>query len=404
MALYVVLADYADNERALTAGTVVDDAAFDVAALTSAGCALVALTPAIQAKLPAFLAQRGSRPADPDPSDLQAVLLAAGALGGSGGGPGVGEFIHADFGTQDEAQGRYVGTQGWVDLMAKLATIQIGASPVVRLAYTTGPFTVPLAGMPTNGWDFRGGSLTSFYGATGAVTLNVPPGVKLDNLFGIGGTFLGNGAVVVKIAPPSGTNVLNFSALPTGAAWIFVIGGGSAIDHSTDTGTLMQGPDANTTMVLVAAFSQQNTGLAPPLSGPLLTLGATDGAVSAQVGFGGLPDNWLVGGGPGSTLLRIYDASANPNTPNIGTWAPGFTGGGGINDFSFTLGKFIAYDDAFISPPLGATTVQGAIDALKAQPYTAGTPADWSGAPATLGAALDRLASAVAGLLGGPIP
>ena len=36
--------------------------------------------------------------------------------------------------------------------------------------------------------------------------------------------------------------------------------------------------------------------------------------------------------------------------------------------------------------------------------YFAGNPADWAGAPGTTGAALDRLASAVSGLLGVPIP
>lgn len=296
--------------------------------------------------------------------------------GGGGGGMGVGEFIFADFGTQDESQGRYTS---WTDLMAKLATLQIGASPLIRLAFTTGPFTVPLVGMPPLGWDFRGGWITSFYGASGAVVLNCPPGVMFDNLFGIGGQSLGNGAVVMQIAPPAGTQVLNFSALPPGSAYIFVIGSGSAIDHSIDVGTLMKGPDANTTMVLVSSASQQNTGLAPPLSGPLLEIGATDGAVGAQLLFGGLPDGWLVGGGPGSSLLNIYDLNANALTNDIATWCPGFTGGGGVVPFTF-----------------GKASLVG---------YTAANPADWDvSAPTEVNAAIDRLASAVSGLLGGPIP
>lgn len=373
MASLLVLADYADGVRTLTAGTVIDDTLFDTAQLRASGCALVPLTPAIAAVLPAYRAARGNRPADPDPSDLQALLMGAGAVGGSGG---QGEFVFADFGTQDEAQGRYTS---WPDLMARLAALQIGAAPTVRLALTTGPFAVPLAGMPPDGWDFRGGWLTSFYGASGAVVLDCAPGVKFDNLFGIGGQFLGNGAVVIKIAPPAGTSFLSFTALPPGGAWITVIGGGSAIDHSTAPGAYMKGPDASTTCVLVAAFSQQNTGLGPPLSGPLLEIGATDGAVLAQFGFGGLPDGALVGGGPGSTLLNIYDASANPNTDNVAVWLPGFTGGGGVIPFTFTLGRFVA--------------------------YTAGAPADWAGAPpATVDAAINRLGAAVSGLLGGPIP
>jgi hypothetical protein len=290
---------------------------------------------------------------------------------------GIGDFVFSDFGAQDPAQGRYTS---WSDLMAKLATLQFGAAPTVRLALTTGPFTVPSVGMPVNGWDFRGGRLTSFYGATGAVQVIVPAGVMFDNLFAIGGALLGDGAVVLKIDPPAGTNVLNFSALfAPGSAWIHVIGGGSLVDHSTNVGAYMKGPDASVTMVLVASGSQQNTGLAPPLTGPLLELGSTDGAVGVQYWTGGLPDGWLVGGGVGSTLLSIHDTAANPNTGNPGVWVPGFTGGGGVLEFNYDLSKFLRYQ--------------------------AGNPADWVGAPPTdVQSALDRISAAVAGLLGGPIP
>lgn len=51
------------------------------------------------------------------------------------------------------------------------------------------------------------------------------------------------------------------------------------------------------------------------------------------------------------------------------------------------------------------TTIGGALDTLATKPYAAGAPADWSGAaPTNYAAAIDRLAAAVAGLLGGPIP
>lgn len=50
--------------------------------------------------------------------------------------------------------------------------------------------------------------------------------------------------------------------------------------------------------------------------------------------------------------------------------------------------------------PTGNTLTISATDA-----YVPTTPADWDGtAPATIQEALDRLASAVVGLLGGPIP
>ena len=357
MTRYVVLADYQDSQRFLRAGEVIDDTQVPLAELVRGGLAAIVASDKVLATVAAYNLQARGNPG----ADLAANLLSAGQVGGGGG---IGEFVFADFGTQDEAQGRYTS---WTDLMAKLATLQVGAAPTVRLALTTGPFTVPSAGMPPSGWDFRGGWLTSFYGATGAVVLDVPDGVMFDNLFGIGGQFLGSGAVVLQIHPSAGTQVLNFSGLPLGAAFIHVIGGGSAVDHSTDPGAYMKGPDANTTMVLVSAYSQQGTGLTPPLSGPLLELGATDGAVGAQFGFGGLPDGWLVGGGPTSPLLNIHDASANPLTSNVPVWVPGFTGGGGVTVFSFTGAQFVNYDDVAVSPPLGATNVQAALDALKVQ-------------------------------------
>jgi len=341
---------------------------------------------------------------------VQPPIGLASAGGGASAVLGVGEFVFADFGTQDEAQGRYTS---WTDLMAKLATIQFGAAPVVRCAFTTGPFTVPLAGMPANGWDFRGGHVSSFFGATGVVVLDCPPGVKLDNLFSFGGETLGQGTVVIKIAPPPGTGVLEFTALPPGAAWIHVIGGGSFVDHSTDTGAYMRGDNTGRSCVMVTAEAMQNAELSFPLSGPLVELGATDGAVGVQWGNGGLPTGWLAGGGPGSDLLNFYDDGANPDTDNLAVWCPGFTGGGVVTSLSWTLAKWAAYDDAAISPPLGATNAQAAIDVLKLATkgngsgmlYTPAYAGDWDTSdPPNVQAALDRLANAVAGLLGTPIP
>jgi len=52
-----------------------------------------------------------------------------------------------------------------------------------------------------------------------------------------------------------------------------------------------------------------------------------------------------------------------------------------------------------------AGTAQSTAEDAENQAYTAGTPADWlTSAPTTLKAALDRLASAVEGLLAAPIP
>jgi len=363
MSTHIVLADYADSTRSFRAGEDVDASQVPLAELVRGGLAVIATSSTARVARDAYRIQALSNAN----ASLVAMMAAAGVFGGggSGGGLGVGEFIHADFGTQDEAQGRYVGTQGWIDLMAKLATIQFGAAPVVRLAYQGTPFVVPVAGMPATGWDFRGGSVASFFGATGAVVLDCPAGVKLDNLFSFGGETLGQETVVIKIAPPPGTGVLEFTALPPDAPWIHVIGGGSFVDHSTDTGAYMRGDDTDRSCVMVTAGAMQNSALSPPLSGPLVELGATDDAVSVQWGNGGLPTGWLAGGGPGSDLLNFYDDGAHPDTDNLAVWCPQFTGGGNITPLSWTLAKWAAYDDAVISPPLGATNAQGAIDVLK---------------------------------------
>ena len=73
-----------------------------------------------------------------DPTDA-ARLMDAGGGGGSGG------LTFADYGTQDTSAGRYTS---WTDLMAALAAMQIGSAPIITVSLTTGPFAVPLAGMP----------------------------------------------------------------------------------------------------------------------------------------------------------------------------------------------------------------------------------------------------------------
>jgi len=308
--------------------------------------------------------------------DSLAGWIDTSSLSGVGSSP---NFVLADFGTQDPSQGRYTS---WTDLMAALQQVQYGAAPMVRCAFETGPFTVPLAGMPASGWDLRGGRLTSFYAASGTVVLNLPAGVKLDNCFGIGsGADPTAGSIFLKIDPPFGTGVLEWTALPSGAPVIFSIGGGCAVDHSTNTGALILTNGINGFAVLAAVGANQNVGLVPALTGPLVQLQGNDGAVGVQqLAPGGLPDKWIVGGGPTSGLLSIYDIAANLNTTNPAVWIPGFTGGGGVTTpFPLQSSKLLDY------------------------PFVA--PLNWAGlAPTNVADALDRLAAAVAGLLGGPIP
>jgi hypothetical protein len=88
MALFLVLEDFAAGTSTASAGSLLDSTAVDLAPLQAAGLAIVAYNPAtMAAPREAFLAARGSRPSVPDTAgDLSALLLAAGAIGGSGGG------------------------------------------------------------------------------------------------------------------------------------------------------------------------------------------------------------------------------------------------------------------------------------------------------------------------------
>lgn len=371
MTQLVVLSDYADGARTLSAGTVIDSTLFDVPTLQASGCALVPLTPAIEALLPAFRAARGSAPAAPDPSNLQALLLAAGALGGGGG------LTFTNYFPNDPGKGVYTD---WAEFMAAVALIPIGTLPTLTIACVGTPFVVPSAGMPVNGWDMRGGVLRSFYFGTGAVVLDLPAGVKIDNCFGI------TDGLVLVIAPAAGAGVLEWSALPPQAARIFAVGPGCYV-RNNGAGALMRSPGdqpGGTTHVL--SFAGSNFGVAdPPLpvGAKLLFLSNDggqndDGGVLVQQGtVGGAPTDCLANNGTNNTLVSIFDDTANPLTRDVPTWQPSFT---------------------------GTVALTGAASDAQNLTFTTTNSAFWAGNPTTTRDAIDRLAAAVAGLLGGPIP
>ena len=282
--------------------------------------------------------------------------------GGSGAG---GVFIFTP--SASPQSGNVYGD--WSELIAALAVLPVGSLPVVRF---TASFSVPALGMPALGWDLAGGVLQSYSRQSGLVVVTIPDGVSITNCGGVGY------GLEVDIAPtvalsPEGT--FRFPASQIGGAMIFVVQDGAGIVQA-GTGPMIVSPGAlllQTTMVLALFASQQ--GATPPLVGPLLKLNADDGAVAATFNCGpagGMQDGWLVGGGPGSTLFDVRGIDST--FPLI----PGFTGGGG-------------------------TVVITATNAANLQ-YKA-TPAQWApAAPTNAEAAINRLAVAVAGLLGGPIP
>lgn len=83
MALWLALADYRDGAgRAASAGSVLDDAIFDVSGMRAAGLAVVAYNPATMAQPAREFFAAGAK------GDLVASLLAAGAIGGGGASEG----------------------------------------------------------------------------------------------------------------------------------------------------------------------------------------------------------------------------------------------------------------------------------------------------------------------------
>lgn len=82
MALFLVLEDFSDGSATLSAGSVIDSTAFDLARLQASGLAALSFNPStMEASRLAFLAARGSRVVEPDTSgDLMALLIASGAV------------------------------------------------------------------------------------------------------------------------------------------------------------------------------------------------------------------------------------------------------------------------------------------------------------------------------------
>ena len=288
--------------------------------------------------------------------------ISGGGGGGNDGGPSGQLFLFAD----GEPQ---IGNQygNWADLFAKIGTLLLGVKPIVRFTSAGTPFTIPLAGMPVDGWDFRGGSMEAAYQATGATVAELPDGVFLANLGGVN-----NGMVLrvnTDVLSPNGS-LIN-TLVPAGGAIIFTISYGARVEHTVGTAPMIQSPNgANpTTMVLAQFQCQQNESGVPP-TGALINLNGNDGAVGVQINCGpagGLQDGWLTGGGPGSFGLDIRGIDAR--IPLI----PGYTGN-----------------------PLFAVNSCQAFNLL----YTPAAVGDWSGTPPTdVANALDRIAAAI-----GPIP
>jgi hypothetical protein len=214
----------------------------------------------------------------------------------------------------------------WATMFAAIALLPIGEMPVVSVVDITGlPVPVPLAGMPVNGWDMRGGSIVSFYRATGQVTLDALPGVKFDMLLEIG-----NG-LVLTVAPPANTGVLEFSLIPDSGPFVFTIGlGATVINNGAGALIRSRGNLLSTGTYVLLLFGSAQGSIFPPLPGPgpIVELTGDDGVVlSQQQTLGGMPiaplTRWLAGGSAASVLIVITDASGTSPTEWTG---PAFLG------------------------------------------------------------------------------
>ena len=244
----------------------------------------------------------------------------------------------------------------WATMFAAIALLPLGEQPVVSVVDTTGvPLPIPLAGMPVNGWNMRGGSIISFYRATGQVTLDAPAGVMFDMLLEIG-----NG-LVLTVAPAIGTGVLNFSLIPDGGAFVFTIGLGAVVINS-GAGALIRtrGNALSPSTNVLALFGCSMGALFLPAStGPLIELVADDGAVLAFVNtLGGVPifpaAAPVLGGGPLSNLIVIADSSATLPSE----WSVGYTGGNPPTVF-LTMRNGLAGTTALrpVTPPMFVGTM-----------------------------------------------
>ena len=239
----------------------------------------------------------------------------------------------------------------WDNLCAAILALPPGAHPYIEFQRN---FTIPLAGMPGQGWYLASGMLGSRTFVTGAVTVTIEDGAKLDSLGG-----WGNGLTLV-FAPSVITDTLNWTSLAAqqpGEPWVVFISKGAAYD-SIGTVPPITGP--GTGQYLVVATSEATLRAGPPPAQALVNVTGADILIESEQFsgyFGSLPDGWVVGNG---NLVRQIGLDTQISL------IPGFTGTIVLTSTAKTQADRVLYDDTLVTPPtLGVTDTQAAIDALK---------------------------------------
>lgn len=257
----------------------------------------------------------------------------------------------------------------WAQMCAVIGALPLGALPSVKFVKS---FTVPTVGMPPGGWGpFGLGTWLAFDVETGTVVVTIPDTVKIDSLSQI------DNGLVVTCFPDTSDGVFVYSQLLPGQQWVMRVELAAALSNQSPSNkALLVTPGIPGTPTTIAlAFDNANNLIVPSIA-PFVRLMGDDSAIGALISnriFSGFPDGWVVGGGAGSGIVYLNGVDAGP-LPLI----PGFTGGGGVAIINNSSARNVTYT-----------------------PANAG---DWGGNPATSQDALDRIAAAVAGLLGGPIP
>lgn len=175
------------------------------------------------------------------------------------------------------------------DFMTAIDALPVGVTPQVQFL---GNFTFPMQGPSRpSGWNFRLGSWSSPILATGACSVTIPEGVKINSL-----SFINNGLLVT--ANPTATTPFNwdyYDSLTPGSIWVLGVGLGACLRNG-GTIPLIQGP--GTGKYIVMATQAPSFFAVPPSTAPFVNADAPDLVIEAQTfsGFyGSLPDGWLTG-------------------------------------------------------------------------------------------------------------
>jgi hypothetical protein len=222
---------------------------------------------------------------------------------------------------------------------------------VVAAFAIQGPKTVAIdtsfaaAVVPAGAWNF--GTETIIVGSAGTspTPLSIAPGATL-----VGVVDVVDVAVTTNGATPT---ILNTSA----ATQFFYLSGTTTV-ACAGAGPFLRQTVAAPFTLYVRGLAAVNAGASPVLD--TLIAGTTLGVVALDAGF---IDAGIVAGPAGGTYYGVIGSAAafvDPSQPGVP--------GGVIPIANREQSKYIQYDDTLAPPVLGANTVQGAIDALKALP------------------------------------